>query len=530
MSGLPVFSQMARHQLHPIMRRLWAVLTLIENASYIVAGQHPPRVRVETGMTLQSGADMAVPAHTPVNILLLDDTPAKLLTYEVILSELKENLIKTNSAEEAFAVLLKHDVALVVADVAMPDIDGFEFARTMRAHPRFVGIPIVFVSAIAHSDHDRMHGYRSGAVDYVTVPILPEMLRAKVKTFLDLYRRQRELEALKVDLETRVAERTARLAESEERYRTLVDNASDIVATMDLKGNFTSVNPAVEKVLGYAPRELIGRNASISVPAGEMRKQESMLQRKLEGEISTQYETQAFARDGRRIYLEVSSKLIFDRAGKPVGIHSIARDITDRKEAEERQNVLIHELQHRTKNLLAVMQSIVTNTIAHSRDLAGAQDAILGRLHALARAQEFITEGTNAGVGLRELVKAELSAFGTRLQVVGLPIVLGGSFAQQFALVIHELATNAAKYGALSTPNGRVVIAWEIVEKTEGAVLSFHWNEIDGPPVVAPTEQGFGTRLLSVAGMPRVVYRKTGLEFAIDVPLSLVIGAGKPAS
>jgi PAS domain S-box-containing protein len=478
-------------------------------------------------MTLQSRADTAAAAHAPVNILLVDDTPVKLLTYEVMLAELEENLIKTSSAEEAFAVLLKQDVALVIADVAMPDVDGFEFARTIRAHPRFASIPVVFVSAIAHSDNDRMRGYRSGGVDYVPVPVLPEMLRAKVKTFLDLYRRQRELEALKLDLETRVAERTARLAESEERYRTLVDNASDIVATMDLNGTFTSVNPAVERVLGYAPRELIGRNVSISVPQNELRMQEAMLQRKLDGAVSTQYETQALARDGRRIFLEVNSKLIFDLAGKPVGIHSIARDITERKEAEERQTVLIRELQHRTKNLLAVMQSIVTNTIAHSRDLAGAQDAMLGRLHALARAQEFITERSTAGVGLRELIEAELSAFVTRLKVDGDPIILGGGFAQQFALVVHELATNAAKYGALSTSSGHVEIAWQIVKKTEGAVLSFHWNERGGPPVVAPVEQGFGTRLLSVAGAPQIAYNESGLEFALDVPLSVATEAGR---
>src|SRR5262249_7471587 len=153
------------------------------------------------------------------------------------------------------------------------------------------------------------------------------------------------------------------------------------------------------------------------------------------------YEMQAIAKDRqRRVTLEVNSKLMLKGTGEPVGIQSIARDITERKESEARQAVLIHELQHRTKNLLAVMQSIVTNTLAHSRDLTGAKDALVGRLHALARAQEFITAGSTAGVSLRKLVEAELSAFATRMKLDGVPLVVDGSFAQQFALVIHELA------------------------------------------------------------------------------------------
>src|ERR1700730_3724971 len=109
-------------------------------------------------MTLEAAPCLQTP-RSPVNILLVDDTPAKLLTYEVMLAELGENLIKASSAEEAFAVLLKSDVALVLTDVSMPDVDGFEFAKSLRAHPRFELTPIVFVSAMAHSDLDRLHGY-----------------------------------------------------------------------------------------------------------------------------------------------------------------------------------------------------------------------------------------------------------------------------------------------------------------------------------------------------------------------------------
>jgi PAS domain S-box-containing protein len=486
-------------------------------------------------MTLEATPPPMAP-RSPVNILLVDDTPAKLLTYEVMLADLKENLIKTSSAQEAFAVLLKTDVALVITDVSMPDVDGFEFAKSLRAHPRFELTPIVFVSAIAHSDLDRLHGYTSGAVDFVTAPVVPEVLRAKVKVFADLYRRQRELETLKGELEARVAARTAeleasnvRLAKSEECYRTLIDNANDIVSTMDLEGRFTSVNPAVERVLGYTPKELIGTELSRYICEGEVAKQDAMLRLKLKGETSTQYEMQMLAKDGPRITLEVNSNLILDGAGKPIGIHSIARDVTERKEAEARQSVLMGELQHRTKNLLAVIQSIVTNTLSNSRDLMSGQDALVGRLHALAHAQDFITAGSTAGVSLRALVQAELSAFATQLQIDGTPLVVGGAFAQQFALVIHELATNAAKYGSLSTPHGRVLIGWKITHECDEPVLSFYWIERDGPPVSEPTEQGFGSRLIALAsnGTPRISYQKSGLEFGVDVPLPQVTRASK---
>ena len=384
--------------------------------------------------------------------------------------------------EEALGILLKVDVALILTDVSMPTVDGFDFARTVREHPRFRTIPIVFVSAIADSDLDRLRGYASGAVDYVTAPIAPELLRAKVKVFVDLYRKQRELETLKAELEGRVARRTARLeaftrqlAESEERYRSLVENANDIVATLDLEFHFTALNPAVQRILGYTPEEMIGTPLSQYIPEEQLATHAAMLQRKLEGEDSTRYEMQLVSKDRqRRFTLEVSSKLLFDSSGKPSGIHAIARDISERKEAEGRQLVLIRELQHRTKNLLAVIQSIVSNTLSRSGDLTSANDAIVGRLHALARAQEFVIYGATGGVALRDLIAAELSAFAARKRIDGVPLVVGSAFAQQFALVIHELATNAAKYGSLSTPKGSVLITWEVKHQpTEAPTLFF---------------------------------------------------------
>jgi signal transduction histidine kinase len=151
-------------------------------------------------------------AKDPINILLVDDQPAKLLSYEAILQGLGENLIKAGSAREAFEHLLKEDIAIVLSDVCMPDLDGFELARMIRNHPRFQHTAIIFVSAVALSDADRVKGYSYGAVDYVLVPIVPELLLAKVRVFADLFRKTRQIEFLNAELERRVDQRTAELA------------------------------------------------------------------------------------------------------------------------------------------------------------------------------------------------------------------------------------------------------------------------------------------------------------------------------
>jgi len=152
-------------------------------------------------------------AATPVNILLVDDQPAKLLSYEVILADLRENLIKATSGRDALEKLLKFEVAVILIDVCMPDLDGFELAQMIQDHPRFHSTAIIFVSAVSVTDLDRLKGYQHGAVDYIPVPVVPELLRARVRVFADLYRKNRALERLNEELEQRVAERTAALEE-----------------------------------------------------------------------------------------------------------------------------------------------------------------------------------------------------------------------------------------------------------------------------------------------------------------------------
>jgi len=155
--------------------------------------------------------------QTKVNILMVDDQPSKLLSYEVILEELGENLIKANSGREALECLLKTDVAVVLMDVSMPELDGFELAEMIRQHPRFQKTAIIFISAVHLTDMDQLQGYERGAVDYVSVPVIPELLRAKVSVFADLHRKTQQLEALNRDL--RILSHRLIAAQDQERRR-----------------------------------------------------------------------------------------------------------------------------------------------------------------------------------------------------------------------------------------------------------------------------------------------------------------------
>src|SRR5260370_40820124 len=158
------------------------------------------------------------------NILMVDDQWAKLLSYEVILGELGENLVKASSGKESLELLLENELAVVLMDVSMPEIEGFEMVDIIRQHPRFQKTAIIFISAVHLTDLDRVKGYERGAVDYISVPVVPELLRAKVTVFAELHRKTRQLEELNRELEQRVVERTGELRQSEIQFEILANS------------------------------------------------------------------------------------------------------------------------------------------------------------------------------------------------------------------------------------------------------------------------------------------------------------------
>ena len=204
-----------------------------------------------------------------VNILMVDDQPAKLLSYEVMLAELGENLIKATSAKEALEVLLKTDVAVVLMDVSMPDLDGFELATMIRQHPRFQRTAIIFISAVHLTDLDRLKGYEHGAVDYISVPVIQDLLRAKVRVFSELHRKTRQLEELNRELEHRVSERTEELAAKAELLAELntelagrnqeldavVSTAPDVIFSSQGDGRYDYVSDRFYEYTGVQPEQ-----------------------------------------------------------------------------------------------------------------------------------------------------------------------------------------------------------------------------------------------------------------------------------
>jgi PAS domain S-box-containing protein len=189
-----------------------------------------------------------VNVHEKVNILMVDDQPGKLLSYDAVLADLGENLIKATSAKDALEKLLKIDVAVVLMDVSMPEIDGFELAEIIRQHPRFQKTAIIFVSAVHLTDLDRLKGYQHGAVDYLSVPIVPEVLRAKVRVFAELHRKKLQLERLNNELEQRVTQRTVELEQK-------------AVALQQLNSDLAGKNQQLDAIVQTAPDIIFSRQA-----------------------------------------------------------------------------------------------------------------------------------------------------------------------------------------------------------------------------------------------------------------------------
>jgi two-component sensor histidine kinase/AmiR/NasT family two-component response regulator len=356
-----------------------------------------------------------------VDILVVDDLREKHLAYQVILEDLGQNVVSVTSGEEALKVLLDREFAVILLDVNMPGMSGLETAALIRGRRKSRHTPIIFVTAFA-DDVQTVEGYTLGAVDYILTPLVPEIMRAKVRVFVELYRMRAELATSHALLEQRVADRTVELEEIAERLRA---------------------------------------------------------------------------------------------------------EVHDRKQAEERLTTLVQELTHRVKNLLSVFQSITSRTLTGGRSLEEAHEVLIGRLQSLGHAHELLTEASWQGADLRDVVMAEIAGFSERVRISGPPVALGPSGAQTFALIVHELCTNAAKYGALSNAKGEVIAEWSLGGNGTSAYMDFSWQERGGPAVVPASHQGFGLSLINAMGStpteePVIDFAADGFGCRIRVPLNTI--------
>ncbi len=466
-----------------------------------------------------------------VDILLVDDQPAKLLAYEVILKELGENLVVATSGREALEYLLKNEVAVILVDVCMPELDGFELAAMIREHPRFQKTAMIFISAIQVSDIDRLRGYEMGAVDYVPVPVVPEVLRAKIRVFVDLYRKTRQLERFNAELEDRVRARTreleysnVRLLESEQR-RSLALAAGRMGSwDWDWVNGDWMWDEGQFRIFGVDPQNFAVNPDNVQTllhpeDIHELRKAVVQFDK---GVRSYETEFRIVRPDGEIRWLFGTAAATTDKTGRVIRVSGVTVDITERKRAEERQNLLTREVDHRAKNALALAQSIVRLT--RGENAKSYMQAVEGRIGALARVHTILSLSSWQGAEISKLVDEELAPYLMNDQIVfsGSNLQLQPATAQTLAMALHELVTNSAKYGALSTLTGRLAIDW----KVEADVLKILWEERDGPAVVEPVSRGFGTRSviasieLQLGGRAEFDWHPKGLICRLSVPLT----------
>ena len=467
-----------------------------------------------------------------VNVLLVDDQPAKLLAYEAVLQDLGENLIKASSAREALQHLLKTEVAILLVDVCMPELDGFQLAAMIREHPRFQQTAIIFVSAVHLTDVDRLRGYEMGAVDYVTVPVVPEVLRAKVKIFAELYRKTRQLEQLNSDLERRVAERTAELEKSNTRLRESERRRSLALAAgqmgswdVDVITGDWQWDSGQYRIFGVDPENMQLSTERIRgfIHPEDLGKIESIIWGEAADTNSFQTEVRIVRPDGQTRWCICAAATTLDQHGRVTRVSGVTIDITELKEAEARRMLLVKEVDHRARNAFAIVQSIIRLTKAPT--IEAYIPMIEGRIRAVSNAHALLSESRWEAADLKRLAEEELAPYrngeSERIVISGPVVLLRPETAQSIALVLHELATNAAKYGALSLLSGKVSLGWQWHQDT----LDLQWEEIDGPVVQKPATKGYGSKVISdsvthqLGGTATFDWRSSGLRFAMSITL-----------
>jgi PAS domain S-box-containing protein len=315
----------------------------------------------------------------------------------------------------------------------------------------------------------------------------------------------------------------AALRLSESRYRRIFEQTSDLIVTADLNQIIEDCNPSAAAAVGMTRDQAIGLPIASFVSPDDYERTSAMLRQKLESGGTTRYDVRVRSRQGEWLYWDVNSGLTYDEAGHPIGLHVLARDVTERKRAEEHQELLINELNHRVKNSLAVVQSLIEQTLRDDQVDKQVRDALSGRVAALAAAHNVVTRKKWEPALLRDVIHEALFPFceAGRCDIDGPDLAVSPTTAVTLALAVHELATNAAKYGALKSAEGQISVRWQV----EDGQLTWEWQEQGGPAVTPPSRQGFGTRMMErglarqLGGTVSLDYCPDGLKCRVEAPL-----------
>jgi PAS domain S-box-containing protein len=339
-----------------------------------------------------------------------------------------------------------------------------------------------------------------------------------------------------VGVTTAAADLTERKRLETERARlaAIVETSSDAIVSRALDGTITSWNAAAERTFGYMAAEAIGHDIAMLVPPDRVDELAQIRQSLEAGDPIAPFETVRLTKDGQRLDVSIAVSPLTNADGVLIGMSIITRDISERRRAQERQNLLVAELSHRVKNALATVLSIANQTLSRAESLDEFARSFRGRVQALAAAHSLLAAVDWDVAALRALVEQALrpyaSSDGSNVRISGDGVLLRPSATLTFSLVLHELATNAAKYGALQKPGGFVAVDWNI-RSNGGRELHLRWTETGGPPVRAPVRRGFGLELIErslaheLDGQAVLDYRVEGLSCEITLPLTDSVGA-----
>lgn len=329
----------------------------------------------------------------------------------------------------------------------------------------------------------------------------------------------RQVAVVSVDISER-----KRGQEAERRLASIIASSNDAILGIDLAMTVTSWNGGAERLYGYSAEEIIGQSVLMLVPEDRLDEEPALLEQVKAGSLVEAYETKRRRKDGHLVDILLSVSPIHDNAGEVVGASKIAHDISSKKEADRLQTVLIGELHHRVKNVFATVIAISRQTLAKATDVQTAMVAFEARLSALAHAHDLLADGDWQVANLAAVVEQAVAPYPPeRFDLSGPSVLLPQKAVAALSLALHELGTNAAKYGALSTPSGRVAITWK--HDPETGSFSLCWKESGGPHVTPPTSRGFGSRLIErllaaeLNGSSTIVYNPSGVQCEIEAML-----------
>ena len=317
----------------------------------------------------------------------------------------------------------------------------------------------------------------------------------------------------------------------------IVASSDDAIISKTLEGRVTSWNEGASRIFGWEASEMIGQPILRIIPPELHDEEVEILARLRRGERIEHFDTVRLAKDGRRVDISLVVSPIRDSSGRVTGASKVARDVTERKEAEKLQRLLVDELNHRVKNTLATVQAIASHSLRRARNSEDFVSSFTGRVQALARAHHLLTERTWRGADVADLAREQVVlgvVESNRVAFSGPALLLDPQSALHLALVLHELATNARKYGALSVPQGQLSVSWSMLAN-KGRMLVLQWSERGGPAVAAPSSVGFGTSLIQQAldahgGSASIQYAAEGVTCEIKLPLAEPVPLGSAAS